>query len=90
MRRYPKRVETAVWRIIDNQAVIVSPMDSEITILNEAGTLIWKLIDGAREINQIAKELCREYEVSQEEVKKDIEEFIEDLMHKKMVTISEE
>lgn len=87
MKKYPRRVETAAWRVIDNQAVIVSPMDSEVTILNEAGSLMWKLMDGSREIKQIAKELCREYEVSEEEARKDIEEFIEDLTNKKMITL---
>ena len=85
MGRYPKRAEHMAYRIIDNEAVIVSPMESEVTILNEVGAFIWKIIDGSQDTAQIAKELCREYGVSEEEAKRDIEEFIEDLMNKGLV-----
>lgn len=88
MKGYPKRIEATAYRIIDNEAVIVSPLDSEVTILNEVGSLIWKLMDGFRDIEQLVKELCKEYEVSVEEAKKDIEEFIEDLTNKNLLTIS--
>lgn len=88
MGKYPKRIEATAWRIIDNEAVIVSPLDSEVTILNEVGSLIWKLMDGFRDTEQLVKDLCQEYEVSVEEARKDIEEFIEDLSNKRLLTIS--
>lgn len=89
MKRYPKKAEHTAWRIIDNEAVIVSPMDSDVTILNGAATSMWKLMDGSRDISQIAKELCEEFEVSIDAAKKDAEEFVEDLAGKKLITISD-
>jgi len=88
MKRYPKKAEHAVWRVIDNEAVIVSPMDSDVTILDEVGTSIWELMDGSRDIRGIAKEVCGEFEVSMDTAKGDIEEFIEDLTDKKLITVS--
>ncbi len=88
MKKYPKRAESTAWRVIDNEAVIVSPMESEVTVLNDAGAFIWKLMDGSRDITQIAEELSGEFDVSTDAAENDVSEFIEDLANKKLITVS--
>lgn len=53
----------------------VGDLDSIYT-LNEVGTSIWKLIDGARSVEQIVEEISNEYEVSSDEAAKDVFEFL--------------
>ena len=86
MKGCVKREGYTAWRVVDSQAVIVSPKDSEVTILNEVGTVIWKLTDGSRQISEIAKEVCKKFDVSRDAAEKDIGEFLKDLKKKKLIT----
>ena len=44
--------------------------------LNEAGSIIWGLIDGRRRVEGIIKETCEEFEVSQGEAERDVLDFL--------------
>lgn len=89
MKKNFRKAKDAAWRVVDGEAVIVSPKDSNVTILNETGTFIWKLIDGSFGIEQIATALAEEFEVPPEQANKDVNEFIEDMVNKKLVTKNE-
>ena len=71
----------SVTRSIAGETIIVpvrsgvGDLDSIYT-LNEVGTSIWKLIDGARSVEQIVEEIGNEYEVSSDEATKDVFEFL--------------
>ena len=52
---------------------------NSIYILNELGTQIWELIDGKRSINRMIEEICKAYDVGQEEAEKDTMEFLSSL-----------
>ena len=47
--------------------------------LDEYGTAVWKLCDGERTVAQIVDELIESYEVSREELERDVEEFVADM-----------
>jgi len=56
----------------------VGDLDSIYT-LNEVGTLIWQLIDGQKNINQIVQAVRETYDVESEEVTKDAVDFLSSL-----------
>ena len=45
---------------------------NSIYTLNEIGTFIWRLIDGATSTTQIVNAICEEYDVQSEEAEKDV------------------
>lgn len=53
--------------------------------LNEAGTMIWGLIDGKNSVNQIIEAICNAYEVTPEEVEKDTLHFLNSLEEAGMI-----
>lgn len=73
-----------VMREIAGETIVVpvrstaGELDSIYT-MNEVGTLIWKLIDGQRSMDQIVEAVCNTYFVSAEEAAKDIVEFLASL-----------
>ena len=75
----PKRHSDAASRIYDGEAFIVLPRQSVYKILNSTGTRIWDLIDGNRTIDEMVRIVAEEYEVSEEQARYDIGEFIRDL-----------
>lgn len=76
---YLVRSPFLAWRIIDGEAIIISPQERELHNLNEVGTKIWKLADGSRTLAQIAQELTLTYEVTLEEAIQDVLAFAQEL-----------
>lgn len=74
------RNKDIAWRVIDGEALVVSPKDSLVYPLNEAGTRIWELLDGGRTIADISSIICDEFEGDRALIQKDVVDFIEDLL----------
>ena len=76
-----------IGRIVDNEAVLVSPGKGEIKVLNEVGTRIWSLIDGQRSVKDIAAIIHLEFKVSPAEAEDDTLAFIRQLVDKHIITV---
>ena len=74
-------------QIIDDEAVIVLADVCEVNVLDPVGTRIWELIDGERTIRQIIDHIVEEYQVTLEEVERDVQEFLETLVKDKIVEL---
>lgn len=87
---YVSQDEKTAWRIIEGEAVIVTPLDSKIHILNEAGTRIWELLeDKEMKVGQIIERICEEFEVDKEKAEEDVDKFIKEMHEKGVVRIRE-
>lgn len=73
------RNDDIAWRVIDGEALVVSPKDSLIYPLNDVGTRIWELLDGKRTVSDIASLICGEFEADAKAIRDDVAEFIEGL-----------
>jgi hypothetical protein len=73
--------DSCVTREIAGETIIVpikgrvGDLDSIYT-LNEVGTLIWQLIDGQKNIDQIVQAVQQSYDVDSEEVTRDTFDFL--------------
>jgi hypothetical protein len=56
----------------------VADMDEMFT-LNDVGSFIWEMIDENKTVDDLERAIIAEYEVDQQEAKKDLEEFLEKL-----------
>jgi len=84
---YVAQNEEAAYRIIDGKAIILTPDNGMLHTLNSVGTRIWELADGKRRVRDIIPFIFEEFEADPNIVKKDIQNFIEDLVHKKMLIV---
>lgn len=82
----PTRAEDLVWREIEGEIVILTEDGKNIHTLNTVGSVIWELIDGQRDVEDISKILRDKYDVSLEEAQKDTLEFLEELANKNILT----
>ncbi len=84
------RDENVAWRIIGDEAVLLSAEDSSVHSLDAVGTRIWELCDGEKTVSEIVDQVVSEFEVDRETAEKDVVEFIEELMQKEksLVTLS--
>ncbi|MCB9434813.1 MAG: PqqD family protein [Ardenticatenaceae bacterium] len=69
-----------IWREMDGNAVVVSPRDGKVRVLNEVGTFIWQLLAEQVPRAEIVVHLVETYEVSVLQAEQDLDKFINDLL----------
>ena len=84
-----KSLQTS-WQIIEDEIFIVTSKDSMIHTSNNVGARIWKLINGKRKIKEIASNISEEFAVDYEGAEKDLLDFINQLLKKGMVVLSDD
>jgi hypothetical protein len=67
------------WRLLDGDAVIVSPASGEIRVLNHVGAEIWQLLENGRTPTQIQQTLTEQYALPPEQAAQDLNAFLDDL-----------
>ena len=81
----PRRSPDAAFRNYDGERLVVLPSGAEINVLNDAGGMIFELLDGKHTIDQIVDAMQGEYEVSREEARADLVEFLNTLSAHQML-----
>lgn len=79
------RQRDVAWRLIDGEAVIITPADSTMHTLNDVGTRIWELLTGTRDLKDVAAMLSSEFEVERKRAEQDTLWFVECLAKKGLV-----
>lgn len=79
------RNDDFIWRVIDGEAVLLSPIGDQLHALNELGTFVWKLADGSRSVAGIIEQICEEFEVEKQRAEQDTLVFLRNLLAVKAV-----
>lgn len=82
----PAIADSLTWRILDGDAVIVSPRSGKIQVLNQSGALIWQWLATGKSTAEILSALVDEYTISPEQAHLDLETFLTDLTQRGLVT----
>jgi hypothetical protein len=80
-----QRLKEVAWRLIEGEAVIITPADSTMHSLNDTGTRIWELINGDRTLREVASVISSEFDVEADRAQKDTIWFAECLAKKGLV-----
>lgn len=83
-----KKSEDLVWRVINEEIVIMTSDGREIHNLNRVGSAIWELSDGAKNINEIVSLICERFNIPFETAHLDVLEFGSQLVDKKLLEIA--
>lgn len=78
-RTIPEKASDLIWRSLEDGTVIIDPENGDIQVLNNVGARAWELVDGQRSIDQIAREITRDFEVSVEDAKEDLDTYLTSL-----------
>lgn len=73
------------WRILDGDAVIVSPRNGKIRVLNHSGALIWQLLAEGKTVPEISNALIDQYGINPEQANVDLSNFLTDLTQRGLV-----
>jgi hypothetical protein len=75
----PRRDSTVVSRLLDDEAVLVHPVQGKVRVLNPVGARVWELVDGQRTVAAIVKAIAAEYQADPAHVEIDVTAFCVDL-----------
>ncbi len=73
-------------RVYSGEAVILSPAENMVRMLNPVGSRIWELVDGTRSVDEIATVLTAEFDVEYPQAQQNTGEFVEALVAKGLLT----
>jgi hypothetical protein len=83
----PVVADNLIVREIDDEIVILSEAGDQIHSLEATAAFLWKCIDGSTTIQALAEKLCREYDVTVEQVREDVMDFITDCLNKQLIIL---
>ena len=89
--KYIKNKKRMVWRKMSEETIIMDMENGKIHSLDDVASVIWELIDQYQTPQELLKQLKEVYpEESEEILKADLEEFLEELAEKEMILVEEE
>ena len=85
-----RRNPDMVTRVIDDETILLPIYKTSdeincIFTLNKVASRVWELIDGKRTLERIKKQVLKEFDVTAQEVDKEMGKFLQDLLEIKAV-----
>ena len=83
--------DDVVAREIEGELIIVplaagiGDMEDELFTLNDTGRAIWHRLDGAKSLQDIAADLCSEFDAPADKILEDVTGFTAELLRRRMV-----
>ena len=85
VKRIPVIEDAVTWADLEGESVLLNVLDGVYFGLNEVGTMIWKLISEGLPEDQIAVRMLADFEVTLEDLQKDVKDFLQILEEKKLI-----
>ena len=76
---YPVRSSAVAARMLGDEMMIMSAVDSSLYTLNDVASFIWEAADGKTSLDQIVARICDEFEVAPEVARADAEKLVGEL-----------
>lgn len=76
-------------RVYGNDAVIISPDEGVVRMLNPTATRIWELADGSRSVNEIAAILTAEFDVELPQARQSVIRLLTELADRQLISWGE-
>jgi hypothetical protein len=88
---YVARSTAIASRVLGDETMIMSAINSTLFTLDEVATVIWEAADGATPLEEIvANMICIEYDVTTEVALKDAEGFVAGLAEHGLLLVSDQ
>jgi hypothetical protein len=84
----PAHSPATASRIFGGEAIIITPSENVVRMLNPVGSRIWELSDGERTVEDIAQAIHHEYAVGEEAARTSVSAFVDELAGKGLLQLS--
>jgi hypothetical protein len=86
--RIPAHHPQTAARVFSGEAVIITPAENTVRMLNAVGSRVWELADGTRTVDQIAGVLAEEFDVDPAQAEESASRFVDELAAKGLLTFA--
>ncbi len=86
--RTPVRNPATASRVFSGEAVIITPTENTVRMLNGVGSRIWELVDGERTVEQIGAVLAAEYDIPAGDATDSAGRFVDELLAKGLLELA--
>jgi hypothetical protein len=83
--RRPIHVQNVAYRVYGSDAVIISPDEGMVRMLNPTATQIWQLADGNRSVEEIAAALTAEFDVELSQARQSVIRLLTELSERQLI-----
>lgn len=80
-----QREEQVPYKEIEKEGILLHLDSGDYFAVDEVGLLIWKALDGKKNLRQIAERIVSQYKVSENKALRDVVSFTHNLWKKKLV-----
>lgn len=77
------------FRLIDGEAVIITPRDGVMHTLNGVGTKVWAMLEKKPTFSELVDAVLESYQVKRDKVESDLGGFLQELLSKGMVELQD-
>jgi coenzyme PQQ biosynthesis protein PqqD len=89
LNKIPVRASQTASQLIEGEAIVLDIPGKVLRGLNPVASRIWQLIDGTRSLSEISATIAREFSAGSEEVARDVQGFLDELVDKQLITYSD-
>lgn len=82
-----RKEENTPFKELEHEGIILNLKNGDYFSVDRVGLLVWKAIDGKKNLDQIAERVIARYKVAKTTVLSDLIGFVKSLHHKKLVTV---
>jgi phosphoribosylpyrophosphate synthetase len=82
----PAQAARVASRVYGGDAVVISPDQGMVRMLNLTATRIWQLADGSRSVEEIAATLTGEFDVDLDQARQSVIRLLTELSEKQLIT----
>jgi hypothetical protein len=75
-------------RVFSGEAVIITPTENTVRMLNTVGSRVWELADGTRTVDEIAGVLAAEFDVDAAQARDSAAGFVDELAAKGLLAFA--
>ena len=90
---FAKRITVAgdvLVRELDGEAVLLNLDNESYYGLDDVGTVFWTVLSHSSSINEAYQRLLKEFDVEAEQLKSDLQAFLEDLLAQGLIRVHED
>jgi hypothetical protein len=88
--KYVAKSPAIASRILGDEAIVMSTVDSTLFTLNPTGTVIWEAADGHTPLSRIVEKVCMEFDIGIEQAGADVKEFVDKLAEHGILLVSDQ
>ena len=72
-------------KTFEGETIVLNPKEGDFFKLNEVGALILENLDGNNTTDDLVKKITENFEVSEDQAQKDVDDFIKELEKRKLI-----